>query len=201
MKAFTLYELIITIFVLTLLFSISFKTPVFQKNIYYLSQETVRLANFLRLTKDVSLSAISLNNKNLCASGLKFENNNVYKGVAYLTEEDDCEFLFKNRPERFASTNAYVLKDGSLSQNQADLWINQRFDGSFSLSDCKKNPLGPDVLVLFIHPYGESALYIKRGNEWIFVEENLWKEFCIDLKYRNEEKRIKINKLGQILFE
>jgi hypothetical protein len=197
MKAFTLYELIITIFVLTLLFSISFKTPVFQKNIYYLSQETVRLANFLRLTKDVSLSAISLNNKNLCASGLKFENNNVYKGVAYLTEEDDCEFLFKNDPRRFAGTNAYVLKDGSLSQNQTDLWINQKFDGSFSLSDCKGNSLDSDVLILFIHPYGESALYIKRGSEWSFVEQ----EFCIDLKYRNEEKKIKINKLGQILFE
>jgi len=197
MKAFTLYELVITMFVLTMLFSISFKTPIFQKNVYYLPQETNRLANFLKLAQDTSFTEVFLEDKKLCAAGFRFKENE-YIGVAFLTTEDDCEFLFNQKPDAFASTTHYLLENGSLSKDQNNpLVIKRKFDGDLKLKSGCSNIID-DALLLFISPYGEPALFIKKGDKWS-LQEN-W-PLCFSLTYRNEERQIKINQLGQILLQ
>lgn len=201
MKAFTLFELVITMFVLTILFSISFKTPVFQKTVYYLPQETNKLAHFLRLSRDVSLTNYSFKEKKLCAAGLQFENNTRYQGVVYLSEEEDCEFLFQKEPSKFSATNAYLLDDGSVDDNlNNQRIIKKSFLGGMFVSDqtCRES-ISDAVIILFINPYGEPAIFSRSASGWKLAE-NIW-PVCIVLKYQGDERKITINQLGQILLQ
>ncbi len=192
MKAFTLYEMIITLFVMTILFSIAFKSPVFHEKIYYLNQATKKLSDALHLAQDAALSNNKINDEKICAVGIKF-NTSSYEGVAFYAPTEDCEAYFNNHKEEFVRINAFLQQDGSISAVKNNLQLFEQFKGTLLVDNCSRSI--KDYKILFLNPYGE-VIFFDSVNKEISSDSLL-----ICLKYSDESKQIKINKFGQITTE
>lgn len=199
MKSFTLIETVLALSILVILFGIVFRTSVFQKDVYYLGQEVKKLRHFLSLARDLSFTNQRVNNQKVCAVGILFQNNQ-YQGVAYVTLGEDCQNQFRNNPNSFANINAYLLENGFISQDEKDpLRIIEEFQGSLVVKTNCQDTVQNDVLILFINPYGDPVFFQRQNNAWNNIANNF--PLCFSLKYKNDEKTIKINKIGQILLQ
>lgn len=217
MKGFTLVEIALIFFIITILTSISLQYTVFSTDVLYLKNIIYKLSSNINLLRDFSLGTrlIKLINEEAKVCGYGFLiTNNSYLGYAYATTSYlNCDLIASTTPQSFAPQQPllYLHTNGDIREDpieplqvKDDLkYINFRI--SLTSPTCSDNLFSSynQIALVYYNPYGDLLLLGKRSssiNSW----ENIllkvdWENIYLCLKYKNEERFLKINRIGQLV--
>jgi hypothetical protein len=209
MKAFTLIEVALVIFITAILTTISLQFTALSPESLYLKNFIYKLGSNINLIKDFSLSRREINSDKICGYGLYFKNNG-YIGYAFATSSFlNCEELVKSNPLSYApnpNSLIYIHTNGDVRRDPIEtLQIKDNFQTplrikvSLNSSFCDNNLFDnyQELALIYYNPYGD-ILFLGYNNNWQNLLNNNWQEiyFCFD--YKNEKKYFKINRSGQI---
>jgi hypothetical protein len=209
MKAFTLIEVALVIFITAILTTISLQFTALSPETLYLKNFIYKLGSNINLIKDFSLSRREINSDKICGYGLYFKNNG-YIGYAFATSSFlNCEELVKSNPLSYAPNSnslIYIHTNGDVRRDPIEtLQIKDNFQDPLRIKVSLNSPFCDDNLfdnyqelaLIYYNPYGD-ILFLGYNNNWQNLLNNNWQEiyFCFD--YKNEKKYFKINRSGQI---
>ncbi len=209
MKAFTLIEVALVIFIAAILTGISLQFTVLSPETLYLKNFIYKLGSNINLIKDFSLSRREINSDKICGYGLYFKNNG-YIGYAFATSSFlNCEEIVKSNPLSYApnpNSLIYIHTNGDARRDPIEtLQIKDNFQNPLRIKVSLNSPFCDNNLfdnyqelaLIYYNPYGD-ILFLGYNNNWQNLLNNNWQEiyFCFD--YKNEKKYFKINRSGQI---
>ncbi len=213
MKGFTLVEILVVLLVTTIVAGISFQFAVFNPETLYLKNFVYKLTSNLNLLKDLSLGRRLISSDlKVCGYGLVIANKEYY-GYAYATSTIfDCDFLASSTPLSFVPSSPlyYVHTNGDIRQDPIEnLQVKDKFKTalttdylkiSTSSENCNDDLSSYDeISLVYYNPYGELLLLGKKNTNWENLLTSDWNEIYICLKYKNEERKLVINRSGQLL--
>ncbi len=228
MRGFTLIEVILVLLITTILTSISFYFTALSPETLYLKNFTYKLGSNINLLKDLSLGRKLIDSyKRVCGYGLIFIptlNEIQYFGYVYATHfiGIECELLASYFPTSFipGSNPYYIHTNGEIRQNPIDIlqmkdifkktWSTDYFKISTSSILCDDDLLSTysQIALVYYNPYGDLLLLGSNTNnnttQWfdlISSNQDNWDNIYFCLRYKNEERKLRINRSGQIIFE
>jgi len=209
MKAFTLIEIAIVIFVIIVLSGIAFRFTVFSSETLYLKNFVYKLGSNINFLKDFSLSIRKVDSNKFCGYGISFSNNNNYFGYAFATSSVlDCDTLASSSPTSFAPSSFYLHTNGDIRQDPIEpLQIKDNFKPGLSMQislsslTCSENLFSSysEIALVYYNPYSDLLLLGKSGNKWENLLPSDWQNIFFCLEYKGENRYLKINRSGQIL--
>jgi type II secretory pathway pseudopilin PulG len=208
MKAFTLLETVYVLLILSIIFSAIFWGYSFRKEFFYLKNFLKKLRFALETTIDMSQRAYLKDNYLFCSYGIYFASSTYYETLGFYTTSTNCDSVILN-DEKFLnsiksglSNKFYITYYQELTeQYNPQTILSENFKGQIKISlsnDCS-SPLNFPVLLVSLYSTSEFYVFLSSGGgDWQKINtQNIY--LC--LNYRNDEKILRINKLGQIILE
>lgn len=208
MKAFTLLETVYVLLILSIIFSAIFWGYSFRKEFFYLKNFLKKLRFALETTIDMSQRAYLKDNYLFCSYGIYFASSTYYEALGFYTTSTNCDLVILN-DEKFLnsiksglSNKFYITYYQELTkQYNPQTVLSENFKGQIKVSlsnDCS-SPLNFPVLLVSLYSTSEFYVFLSSGGgDWQKINtQNIY--LC--LNYRNDEKILRINKLGQIILE
>jgi len=208
MKAFTLLETVYVLLILSIIFSAIFWGYSFRKEFFYLKNFLKKLRFALETTIDMSQRAYLKDNYLFCSYGIYFASSTYYEALGFYTTSTNCDSVILN-DEKFLnsiksglSNKFYITYYQELTkQYNPQTVLSENFKGQIKVSlsnDCS-SPLNFPVLLVSLYSTSEFYVFLSSGSgDWQKINtQNIY--LC--LNYRNDEKILRINKLGQIILE
>jgi hypothetical protein len=212
MKAFTLVEIAIVLFIISLVFSIFFSFNTLNKDIFYLKSVAKDLSFALNITSDLSQRIIEKNDKFYCGAGIHFSSSTSFEVLAFATTTKLCDEVVATTTaiNSFINENlnnkTYLLRNQDLSTTtfhslslKTDL--KQNYEIIFSSSTRCISDYNPPLIFLYIYSYNDLFFIFQDlsggASDWQKIDAN---EIYICLKNIKigEDYIIKLNKLGQL---
>jgi hypothetical protein len=210
MRAFTLIEIALVIFIITVLTSISLRFTVFSPETLYLKNFVYKFGSNINLIKDLSLGRNIVNNQKVCGYGMLISSSSYYGYVFATSSVLDCDTIASSSPESFApiSPILYLHTNGDIRESPIDtLQMKDNFKAGLSMaisttSGCSNNLLPSyysEIALIYYNPYSELLLLGKNLSNWYNLLSSNWENIYFCLQFKNEDRYLKINRSGQML--
>jgi len=203
MKGFTLVEVSVTILLLMFIFVIVLNFNIFNKDFLYLKEFSRQLNSAFVIAGFLAQQTKSYGTEIICALGVYFPNNNSYETLAFTTSTLACDYVINNNLQNFLNSNIsakkYVHSNLEIRSSPLSGFVlkNQLKRGSivFSTNENCNSDLNPPLLFLFVYSYVDIYfLYQQTGVGWQKIDNP---SLFLCLNFRNDQIKIKINKVGQ----
>jgi len=213
MKAFTIVELSLVVLIILTLIPIVFSIPSIPFDFFYPKEVFRKISDALSISSNMSFSFLTDPTNpdfNICAYGIYFANSSTLETLAFSSSTYDCEKINTTTNDsinQFISTNLnnkkFLLKNLSISALDTayfSLGVNLKSGYSFNLStssNCSSD--FSSVIILYFFKIKDLLIFRNIAGSWQEITDN---QFYICLKTpQNENFRLKINKLGQLILE
>jgi len=215
MKAFTLVEIALVIFITVILTGISLRFTVFSPETLYLKNFVYKIGSNINLLKDLSLGRREVTTTNsttnkVCGYGIYFSNSNKnYLGYVFATSSAlDCDTLASSSPISFAPSSPifYLHTNGDVRLDPIEpLQIKDDFKPGFSMKISTSSQTCSDdlfssyseIALVYYNPYGDFLL-LGKSSDWVNLLSSNWQNIYFCLQYKNEDRYLGINRSGQI---
>jgi prepilin-type N-terminal cleavage/methylation domain-containing protein len=203
MKGFTLIELAVTIFLLTLLSAIIFNFSTLNKDFLYLKDFSRRLNTAFGVVGFLAQQTKTYQNQIICAYGIYFPNNNSYETLAFTASTLDCDYVIKTNLQNFLNNNLaskkYVHSNLEIRSNVLpNLALNdilQRGSLTFASDENCSSIINPPLLFMGVYSYTDIYfLYQQVGGQWQRIQSP---SVYLCLIFKKDRVKIKINQIGQ----
>lgn len=209
MKGFTLLEATYVILILSILFAAVFYGYALRKDFFYLKNFSKQIRLALETSIDMSQRAIFKDNYLFCGYGIYFPNSFSYEALGFYTTSTECDIVFQDEAKLSYFINSGLSKKYYLTYyndliNNFDsrLVLADNFKGNIYFSTSSRNCDEPNRLnfpVILLSVYSTSEFYLFLGGpNWRKIAAN---NVYLCLEYKNENRVLRINKLGQLILE
>jgi prepilin-type N-terminal cleavage/methylation domain-containing protein len=210
MKGFTLIEMAIVIFIITILMGISLRFTVFSPENLYLKNFVYKLGSNIYFIRDLSLARREIGSNKACGYGLAFSNNNYFGYVFTTSSIVECDDLASYSPVIFAPSPPllYIHTNGDIrSQPIEPLQIKENFRSGLSIRISLSSPVCsdnlfnvyPEIALVYYNPYADLLLLGKNNSNWVNLLSSNWQNIFICLQYKNDSRYLKIIRSGQLI--
>ena len=210
MKAFTLIEIALVIFIITVLTSISLRFTVFSPENLYLKNFVYKFGSNINFIKDLSLGRNIVNNQKVCGYGILISSSSYYGYVFATSSVFDCDTIASSSPKSFAPSSPilYIHTNGDIRESPIDtLQIQDNFKTGLSIKvsttseTCSNNLLSfySEIALIYYNPYSDLLLLGKNLSNWYNLLSSNWQNIYFCLKFKNEDRYLRINRSGQML--